>query len=680
MLDLGAGPRNTTTGLRNAAEGLRNASIQLGVALFDWRPGLLIGICFLLMLLVTQIPFTYSIQVGQERGPRSDLPFLQNFNTVENSYTDRSFRWSRAQSGIAVPGIGQRDLIVDMQILSHRAQWQTDAPPTLVNVQIGNRAAVPITLRQQEAHYQFYVPSDALDNGTLRMQLATEPWQSANDQRAELGVAVGRFLTIRSTLANGFVRPDPLLILTWPLSMALFWLTLRVLGFTPRLALLLLLPLALLIPALALFEAPRLAFGSIWILQTGLICSVSAALCAWLVPPLLRRLGALPPPSILRWLLLLMVLSFALKYAGRLYPDSMPGDLQLHVNRYILTAHGRMFIQAQHRGLPFPFPNVLYILIAPLTLPGFGIHFLFELTAGLFEATMVVLVYLLLARAAGSAQLGLIAAATYALTPAGFMTTWFAFETQVAALWFSTLLMLVVVTRWPRYDNWPTWGMLVVLFVLVFLGHIGQFINTVLLGILLIPLLWWRFTSTEERRGTRWLLAAGLTAGVLVGVFYYSRFWGLISDQLQGVATGGLNDITGRQPIPRDVTLRSLWHDGLITHFGFFPVLLAIPGVLILARARLKRSILPPLIWLTFLVALSQGLLPLITLSSITTRWLMFSTWAICVAAALGLSLLWRHGRSAKLVTVAMAGFVIWQTIVVWIDAMALRDPPIEPF
>lgn len=648
--------------------------------LFDWRPLVLAGMCWLLMLLVVQFAFTYVFRIGQSNGPGRDLPFLSGFNDGENAHTDRSFRWTRAQSQIEVPGIGQRDLIVAMQILSHQAQWYPDMPPPVVEVQLGNRTPVSVTLRQEEAHYLFFVPASVLERGTLRMQLTTTPWQHELDQRSELGVAVGRWLTIRSTPTSGLVWPDLLLILAWPFSLVLFWLMLRSLGFAADGSFLALLPLVVLLPLLTLFEAPRLAFGSVWIIQVGLMCIAFALLLRWLVPRLLQRLGVAPPPAILRWLLLLMVLTFALKYGARLYPEAMYGDLQLHVNRYIMTIHGRFFIRAQHRGLPFPFPNALYVMIAPLTLTGLGIHFLFEVTAGLFEAAMVLLLYVFIARLMRSPRYGLLTAATYALVPAGFMTTWFAFETQVAALWFSALLMTVLVLRWPDYSDWWTWGMLVFLFAQAFLGHIGQFINTVLLGLIVVPVLWWRYTSPLERRGTLQILGAGVVAGLFAGLFYYSRFTGLFLDQLQGMADGGLNEITGREPIPREVTLAALWQHGLLDHFGFFPVLLALIGALILFDTRLRQSILTPLIWFTFLVAASQAVLPLITLSSITTRWLLFATWAICVSATIGFSWLWRRGRSARVVSMVMAGYVGWITLGVWINAMAFRTAPVEPF
>jgi hypothetical protein len=83
---------------------------------------------------------------------------------------------------------------------------------------------------------------------------------------------------------------------------------------------------------------------------------------------------------------------------------------------------------------------------------------------------------------------------------------------------------------------------------------------------------------------------------------------------------------------------------------------------------------------MTLAVSVGQAILPLITLSSITTRWLMFSAWAIAVAGALGLAWFWRRGRGARVVTVAMALYVGWLTLVMFIEALALRKPPIEPF
>jgi hypothetical protein len=669
-------------------------------ALLDWRPAALIGICVALIVLCAQAPFRYGFEVGRGTGPASDLPFMQGFHEAEGRENHQGFRWSKAQEArIEIPGIGRRGVIADLAIVSHRAQWLPGAPPTVLTLRSGETTPFSFPLRLQGAHYLIYLPPAALADGALRLNLATDVWQKPGDNRDELGVAIGQRVRITGARRDGLLLPDRAMLLAWPAVLALLWLALRILRFPPPTAFLLLLPLAIGVPLLILLDAPRLGFGSLWSLQFGLLIVLAAIVCAWVIPPLLARLGAHPdrslragpqakprngrdegaPETILRWLALLVVLSFALKYGGRLYPDSMPGDIQLHVNRYLKTVMGEVYILAKHRGLPFPFPTGSYLLLAPLTLLGLDVRFLLQFSAGLFEATTVLLLYLIVARTLGSPRLGLLAGAIYAVTSAGFMTTWFAFETQVMAQWFSIALLALLAIRWPRYDDRPTWWLLLLLLVLVFLGHIGLFINVTLLGLLVAPLLWLRARDRSERRAAGWLLFAGLIAVLFAVLFFYSAFTGVIAEQLGGVAAGGLNGATGRNPIPRATTLWVTWQGGLITHFGFFPVLLTIPGVLLLP-AWLRRSALPPLLGATLFVSLSQAVLPLITLSSITTRWLMFSAWAIAVAGALGLAQLWRRGLGARLISIAMALYVGWLTIALWVAALALRQPPIEPF
>jgi hypothetical protein len=644
------------------------------------------GVCAALLVLCSQAPLRYDFEVGRGTGPESDLPFMQGFHPAEPLENRQSFRWSKAQeASIALPGVGRRGAIIGLDIVSHRAQWDTAAPPTVVTLQSGASAPLAFALRREGARYLVYLPPVAADDGTLRLSLRTDVWQKPGDSRDELGVALGRQVTLLTT-PGGFVAPDLALLWTWPACLALLWAGLRALGFASRTAALLLLPLAVGAPLLLLLDAPRLGFGSAWAFQLGLISLLAAVACAWAVPPLLDRLGAPAPPALLPWLLLLVVLSFALKYGGRLYPDSMPGDLQLHVNRYSRTVMGEVFIPAQHRGLPFPFPTGPYLLLAPLTLLGLDLRFLLQSTAGLFEAGTVLLLYLIGARAVGSPRLGLLAGAIYAMTSAGFMTTWFAFETQVAAQWFSIALIALLALAWPRYDDRRVWWLVVLLLLQVFLGHIGLFINVTLLGALVAPLLWLRAHSNQERRAAGRLLLAGVVAVAFAVLFFYSAFAQLIAEQLGGVAAGGLNSATGRNPIPRATTLWVTWQGGLITHFGFFPVLLTIPGLIVLrGKAGDKGAshgglALWVLLWMTLVVSVAQAILPLITLSSITTRWLMFSAWTIAMAGALGLAQLWRRGRGARLITVAMALYVGWLTILMFVEALALRKPPIEPF
>jgi hypothetical protein len=670
-------PARSSAWARRAAAGLG----RLHEALRGWQLWALLGVCLALLLLAGQAPLDYRFQVGQETGQLSDLPFLaRGFLPGEGSGTQR-FRWARPDATITVPGVGRRGVVVTLPIVGHRAQFDDAAAPTMLELRVPGGQSLAFPLRREGATYRVYLPPAASAGGTLRLRLLSAPWRSPGDNRGELGVALGERVGVTSVRAGGLHLPDPAMLLAWPLCLALLWLACATLGLGARQRLLTLAPLALGLPLLLLLDAPRLGFANLWAPRFGLLSFVAALVAALGLPPLLRRLGASPSAATLPWLLLIVVGTFALKYGGRLYPDSMPGDLQLHVNRYSMAVAGDVYIPAQHRGLPFPFPPALYITLAPLALSGLDIRTLFELSAGLFEAGTVLLLFVLLRRLSGSSWLGLAAAAIYAVIAAGFMVTWFAFQTQVAAQFFTTALLVALILWWPRYDTPLRWGLLVFLIGQTFLGHIGQFLNAGLVGLLAAPLLYLGARDAVSRRGALQLAGVGLLGGLFCAAFYYTAFWGLVVEQTREVAAVGLNEATGKPPIPRATTLQVLWRGGLIDHLGFFPAPLALVGALLLARARAGRwGIMPLLVALTALVALAQGLLPLITLSSITTRWLMFAVWAVVACAALALGALWRRGRAARLVSVAMAGYVGYLTLAMYLAAMALRKPPIEPF
>jgi hypothetical protein len=284
------------------------------------------------------------------------------------------------------------------------------------------------------------------------------------------------------------------------------------------------------------------------------------------------------------------------------------------------------------------------------------------------------------------------------------MTAWFAFFSHVSTQWYQLMLMLVLTAAYPRYGDRLTWWGIVLLFSQVALGHIGTFINLALFGVLIVPLLWLGARTPEQRRAALDLLTAGLTAAAFVFLAYYSVRLPQFLAVLGGIASEGMADFTGKRPIPPSETLWVLWQGGLIEHFGFFPALLALPGAYLLLRrggsaaqrtartasaptpapaasvADRRSGALPWLMLATAISSMSQALLPFITLSSITTRWLMFSAWVIAAASAPAFVWLWRRGRAGRAVALGAAGYVLWITLVVWIEAMTMRLPPIEPF
>ncbi|HEU5088637.1 MAG TPA: hypothetical protein VFT99_14375, partial [Roseiflexaceae bacterium] len=649
-------------------------------AVRDWRPYALAALTLLLVVVCAQAPLSYSFNVGVERGPASDQPFLYSFYTPEGEWPDGMFRWSRGEgAAIEVPGVGRRAVVLGLTISSHRAQHDPALGPTVLTLRnAGGDVAPQFALRPERAHYLVLLPAGASPNGVVRVELDTPAWQNQGDSRDEIGIALAERIRLWTVRPSGLTLPDMNLALGLPLGVLLAWGALRLIGFGARQAFRLTFALAL-IPLFTLIDAPRLGFAGSWAITAGLLSVLAAGVTTLALPPLLRRYAAEAPLYALHWLALLMVATFVLKYGGRFYPDAMPGDWQLHINRFLRTNFGEIAIQAQHRGLPFPFPTGYYLDIAPLILLGINIRPLLPLLAGIFEAASLPVIFLIPARTTGSARLGLIAAAIYAMTAHGFMNTWFSFHTQVSTQFFTALLMLILASSWPHYHKPHVWWPAVFLLAQMFLGHIGTFINAGLLGALAVVWLWSRARNKQERRAAPALALAGIAALLFAVLCFYTLFAGLIVEQVVGVASRGLVDVSGKKPLAADVYAASLWHDGLITHYGFFPVLLAIGGLVAMAR-RMRRAVLPVLVGGTLLVSLALGLLPFVTHSAIMTRWLTFAAWAIAMAGAFGVVQWWRRGRAARVALVAMAGFVAWISLEVWAHAMLWRLPPVEPF
>jgi hypothetical protein len=82
----------------------------------------------------------------------------------------------------------------------------------------------------------------------------------------------------------------------------------------------------------------------------------------------------------------------------------------------------------------------------------------------------------------------------------------------------------------------------------------------------------------------------------------------------------------------------------------------------------------------TFAIGALFAALPFLSGSTLATRWLMFSLWAVAVGAALSLDLLWRRGRAGQALALAVGGYVVWLTASMWLMALAWRVRPPEPF
>ncbi len=674
-----------------------------GRALTSWRFLALLALFVLLLGLVGQQPFAYVIDVGHEEGYLSDLPMLSGFNTAESDIHG-SFRWTRDAATITLPGLGQRPVVVELTFFPINAAV-VEAGPDVIDIWSHDQHLAQLPVRAHGGKYTLGVPAYRLADGTLQLTIRTDTFSPPGDPR-QLGTPLG-LLRVTSAKPRVLVLPDWGALLAWTLAVVLAWATLmRLLGRDQQgWATGFLAGALLLIMLAATLDAPRWAFGA----KPALIATTLGYLLAVLLRPLLGWLAArfaLPYDArTLGWLTLIVVVAFGLRYGGRLYPRSMHGDIGFHTNRLHDTALGTVYLLSRNRGVDFPYPSGPYIMVAPFLLTGIATPDLIQVSATLVDSLGAVLVYALVVLArrdramSGSRSLAqqtvhhiaLLAAALYVFTAAGFMTNWWSFSTHIYAQFAALLVITAMVyvgvrttdaARQPIRAHMQAALVLVVLLSGVFLGHFGFFINVVLLGGGLTALVWgmaWRGSGWAQ--SIRWpLTLAYIGAGLIAGIFFYSAYLPLFLTQAQAVAGGGLTGLAERAPVTRSYLWRILWQGGVFTHFGFFALLLAPLGLPVLWRWGTSARILVSMVVGSFLVSMFFAVLPFITLSTQSTRWLMFSAWAIAIGAAVTIHVLWRYGRAGRIVVLSMAGFMFWNTAMIWLQPLIWRIRPPEPF
>ena len=672
------------------------------------RLALLLGLVAVLLTLAAQLPLHYRIAVGQEDGPGSDLPLISGFFTPERSADGVSaWRWTTDRAIVQFPGGGQRPLRFTLRVLGVNNEVAQRGPHVLELWANGQQIG-QLPVYQAGATYNVLVPPPADGSGNQQLEMRSTTFSPTGDARS-LGVPVD---DIVFSSGRGAFPAWPV-VLTWLGAAMLLWLAVRGAGFKPQVTLLLLLPLAMLLGMAAALDPPRTALAAMPMLLAIAGGGIVVGVLRVAVPPLARLLHVPLDKRLLRVLLLLALLVFSMRFGGKIYPDSMPGDIGFHYNRFVDVISGTVLLLSRNRGVDFPYPPAFYLIVAPFSLLGVDPRILLRLLAALLDASSPFLVYAIAATVAGwtsqqvrRAREGmvlpawpLLAAGVYSLSASGFMTTWWNFSTHIFAQWAHLLLITALVLWWAtkderrrtndksnRFINKRHLAMFVLLQSLVFFGHFGFWMNMSLLGGMGTALvLVGRATKAQRAWSTHraWLLVGSfiLAEGVVV-LFFYSAYAGLFIQQAQATAQGGLTGLAGRQPTSTAALWNTLWNFGLRIHFGLFPIPLALAGLALLWQCRKpeQRAMTLFLMSGTFLLALGFAILPFVSGSTLTTRWLMFSAWAIAVAAAWSAELLWRSGRASQWLVVAAGSYMIWIMVSQWIGALAWRVRPPEPF
>ena len=706
------------------ARGLAAEGRRLLIALRSpWLASLLLTLLVLLTL-VAQAPLNYTIDIGREEGYGADLPLIDGFYPFEpeDAGAPEHFRWSTGDATIKLPGIGQRSVEVSLRILSVNGQVAANGAKSF-DIVLGDQVLATVPVVPAGATFSILVPPSTPFDDQRSLQLRMRTISPTGDSR-DLGLP---FDTAIIRANAGPLLPPLAPLFGWLGACLLAWLSLVLCGFTARTASALLLPLVLLLGLAALLDPLRTALGPWPALNALTLGLISVIVLRYVVPRLAHRLAIPLSAGALSWLLLLALAAFVFRYGGKIYPDAMQGDIGFHANRFAEVSGGRVLLLSRNRGVDFPYPPALYLLLAPFTLLGFESRDLLRVGGALCDAASPLFVYTLAIsvfnpqkNAAHSPfapvrvpslvgavpvtptneRWALVAAALYSFSAATFMTTWWNFSTHIFTQSAHLLLVTALIVLIPRLlttpgsspltQLWPAATALAVLASLVFLGHFGFWMNTTLLGGFALLLLLGAAWRGRVAWRVFWALALAFAAAEVFAVAtFYSAYTSLFLAQARATSTSGLTGMAGRGAVPREQLWRALWDSGFRIHFGFFPVPLAAAGFAFwLARRRQLDSAQQHQTWLvvatllvgTFLVAAVFAALPFLSGSSLSTRWLMFSAWAVALCAVTFVRATWRFGWLLRLVYLLMAGYVLWITASQWIGALGFRIRPPEPF
>lgn len=414
---------------------------------------------------------SYKIDLGD----RLDRPYISGFNDrepteafrdkAENKWDGISWRWTREQTQVDLPGIGSQPLTVTI-----RFNPVTNPNPSLtMSVNDNPLPLPPVQAGQGWTEQVVKVPANLFPDGHLHLKFKTNTFTPPGDKR-ELGVAID-WVKVEPASGADFVKPPDSDFLP--------------LVFTAVLAVLIFLSMG--VPAILALGAGGLVIGgfSYWLINDRLTLTVlmerdfirtlfflwvAAFVTTEYLPRVLRWFGVAAGRREGGWLAALFILQFVLLYFFQLHPQFIASDLGLSIHDVQRVQSGQLiFTHDLPNQKPAPYPPAFYYLLLPFTnLSGItddkAVGNLIVLVNSILAASGVFLVYyiaglfrqstagLFSARVrkterefeAGTNWAGIIAAAFYAISRYQYLIFSQGNHTNLFASW--TFLLFLAIT------------------------------------------------------------------------------------------------------------------------------------------------------------------------------------------------------------------------------------------
>lgn len=669
-------------------------SRRWSAALVDliWCGGLAPAVALLALLIVA---LAYQAPVaGREPFPANPSPLrLAGVHRPEPAAHGGFQRWTTGRASVLVPGVGAGSLIVRKRFFGGA---ESGHGRTLRVVGTSERPLFEAPLRPYWQVVHLALPPEAVARATgdLTLILETETFVMPPDQRA-LGISLD-WIEIRPG-ASGWCAPPLALASNLALTLLLCLWTLRLSGLSTRLAALPTLALLVYVGLMLAgwpgdsLEARMQAALGLPVLLRVLPLTLLLALALRLLPLPASQSTALWAPTMIR---LAVLLIFTLRLTGVLHPLFIPIDHGLRANQLLLIASGeeqpvRERLEQQYEWgtrEPVPYSLLPYYMLLPLTAIWKARPALIEavnVVTALLEATLPLLLLALLRggprRYLGAAWGGLV----YAALPVGYLFFHDGSFPTTIGIWLT--LVALVAARWlivlesqpsseedlaplapPVRNGWPP--VCVAVAALALGLAIGAYVTHVafvpFLGVTLAASLA-LLGGAAGRRASRPLLLSLALGLALAWALVYG---GYTATLVQRTIPSYLGLIASEGSVGRDSDLFfgtpiNSFGQHLAAHFRVWPVLLAGAVLAILALNWRGR----------FITHLGLAYAALFAVTSLAERWfglwnkhMVFVAPLVALLAGIGLAWLWRRGRGGRLVSLALLGYLFWESLSAW--------------
>jgi hypothetical protein len=614
-----------------------------------------------LWALAYQQKSVYTLDVGG----KADDAYVSGFHAKERN-DDLDYRWSGSFSSVRFPGVGNQPLILSITTIGHRPEG--DSP--LLTVRARGQTFTLQTAGEPRSESFPLERGDPLE-GDLEAEFSTTTFTPAGDAR-RLGVIVDRVtITPAGYGLRPFVIPPVGAIMSLLIGLTLIYTIVLATLRSIRAALVPLGGLSLTAFLLILFARPELGLLTGYLPELGL-WGLALALAS---RALLDSVFGYNSPQAVQaagWGSAAFSLAFLLRYGGLIYPQFLTSDILLHAHNILSVLGGEwVFSEPLPDGTPAPYPNALYLLLAPFALL-FGtsdesLSLLLKWSGALFDSATCLALAWALCRV-WSARAGVIAALAYALSPAPMLLFSAGNYTNIfgqAALNITLLGGLVLLAR--RSDSAVSVGagLLAVGFFLTVLGHYG-----IMLAALLVVgmyALWAAWGAGRGRaNGAAWVIV-GVFVGSLAASFllYYRNFAAEIWHQWSGV----LARLSGSGP-PGDTSADApslpggIWNR-IVTWIGALAAQIGLFGALFLLRlAPTARALL--VCWLTAcaIFALLDQVL------GDAVRWYYLAAAPVSLLAGGFLAPLTTRGRPARALTALVLLALLYHLLLFWVGEL----------